>query len=185
MYVCIYVCVYILASVCQQLLQLARVKTESSRNNFGELAKMAGVFYFLPLYLFAWWKIMPWIKYLPVEQMLYHDVCPPCMHVNSDVTNEVCVWGYLCVCVLALQHSPSPVRTARWWWLPFQQQWPSSSSQWWSMSWLGGESGAWFVLFLLLPRPRGALVTVSGVVVWLVFNPLSAAQELQALPLSQ
>lgn len=47
MYICIYVCVYILASVCQQLLQLARGKTESSRNNFGELAKMAGIFNFL------------------------------------------------------------------------------------------------------------------------------------------
>lgn len=69
----VYVCMYQFAS---RLLQLARVKIKSSRNNFGKLAKMAGVLCFLPLYLFAWWKILYWIKYQPGHQMLYNAVCP-------------------------------------------------------------------------------------------------------------
>lgn len=127
---------------------------------------MAAVLCFLPLYLFVWWKILYWIRYLPGHQMLYNDICPlnACQLWYHQC--DVRVWGYLYIFALTLQRSPSPVRTARWWWLPFQRQWPSFSSQWWCTSWLGGESGVWFAHFLPFPRPRGALMTVAHRVSW-------------------
>lgn len=114
---------------------------------------------------------MSWIKYLPGDQVLYNAICPLYACKFWCHRWDVRVWCYLYVyilfiCylyvfVLALQRSPSPVRTARWWWLPFQQQWPSFCSQWWCMSWLEGEYRVWFAHFLLLPHLRGALMTMG------------------------
>lgn len=117
-------------------------------------------------FVFVWWKIISWIKNLPGDQKLYNDVCPLYARKFWCDQWDVWLWGYLYDFLLALQRSPSPVRTARWWWLPFQQQWPSSSSQWWCMSWLEGESGVWFAHFVLLPCPRGALMTVARRGLW-------------------
>lgn len=45
--------------------------------------------------VFVWWKIISWIKYLPGDQKLYHDVCPLYACKFWCDQWDVCERGYL------------------------------------------------------------------------------------------
>lgn len=89
MCVCICVHVYILASVCQQLLQLAGEKIESGTNNFDWQRWLESYIFFPCIFLFDE-KLCPGLN-ICQETKCCVMMCVPYLHVNSDAINEMCV----------------------------------------------------------------------------------------------